>query len=282
MSDIQDLIREAQNLTHSYRATADGHHSRLRMFLQETYALHLRFRDNAAAFRELRRDPFWAQSRQKPKPTTSRWLLLFVTRAASENDRSRVGKFAAVLDFFTEMKLSKNCVANAIGGIGGVDAAHQAALRMRRMRLVPPPDQSGERHGTDAETDLLGAKSDSPARAGVTFAEVASLELAGVDGTNESAVVTRLTKMLADPSTVGFEVKSPSKKRANPYSLDNAIVVEEVRHSDFDEIIGGATPISPVRRYVFVVDVLPRDLVTDLVPVKLIAIEREEAYVRSR
>jgi hypothetical protein len=112
----------------------------------------------------------------------------------------------------------------------------------------------------------------------VTFAEVASLELAGVDGTNESAVVTRLTKMLADPSTVGFGVESPSKKRANPYSLDNTIVVEEVRHSDFDEIIGGATTSSPVRRYVFRVDVLPRDALTNLVPVKLIAIEREEAY----
>jgi len=57
MSDIEDLMREAQDLAYSYRATADGHHSRLRMFLQETYALHLRFRDNAEAFRELRRHP---------------------------------------------------------------------------------------------------------------------------------------------------------------------------------------------------------------------------------
>jgi len=185
-----------------------------------------------------------------------------------------------MLDFFTEMKLPQNCVAEAIERIGGVDAAHQGALRMRRMRLVPPPDISGEQHGGDAGTDLAVAKSDNRTAAGVTFAEVASLELAGVDGTNESAVVSRLTKMLADPLAVGFEVESPSKKRGRPFSLDNTIVVEEVPDLDFNEIIGGTTPTSPVHRYIFVVDVLPLDPLRDWVPAKLIAIKRDPALVK--
>ena len=51
---------------------------------------------------------------------------------------------------------------------------------MRRMRLAPPADISGEQHGGgDAGTDLAVAKSDNRTAAGVTFAEVASLELAG-------------------------------------------------------------------------------------------------------
>jgi hypothetical protein len=204
------------------------------MFLQETYALHLRFRDNAAAFRELRRHPFWERSRQKPKPTTSRWLLLFVTRTTSENVRSQIGKYAAVLDFFTAMNLPENCVAEAVERMGGVDAAHQAALRTRRMRLVPAPDMSGEQHEGEAGNDLAVATSNSRTAAKVTFAEVASLELAVVDGTNESAVVSRLKKMLADPSTLGFEVESIPKKRGRPFSLDNTIVVEEVPDPDYN------------------------------------------------
>ena len=239
MSDIDDLMREAHDLTYSYKAMADGHHSRLRMWLQETYGLHLRFRDNAEAFRELLRHQFWERSRQKPKPTTSRWLLLFVTRTTLENERSRVGKYAAVLDFFTEVKLPENCVAEAIERMSGVDAAHKAALRTRRMRLVPAPDMSIEQHEGEAGTDLAVATSNSPTEAGVTFAEVASLELGGVDRTNESAVVSRLTEMLADPSALGFEVESIPKKRGSPFSLDNTIVVEEVPDLDFNEIIGG-------------------------------------------
>ena len=60
MDDIDDLMLEAQILFRSYGAIANGHHSRLRMFLQETYAMHLRFRDNAGAFRELASSPVLA------------------------------------------------------------------------------------------------------------------------------------------------------------------------------------------------------------------------------
>ena len=277
MSESEDLMREAQGLTSHYRDIADGHHSRLRAFLQDTYALHLRFRDNAGEFRELRRHPFWERSRQKPKPTTSRWLLLFVTRAASENERSRIGKYAAVLDFFAEMKLPQNCVAEAIERIGGVDAAHRTALRTRRMRLVLEPE---ERLG-DAGTDLAVAKSNSRAAAGVSFADVAALELAVAGLTDESAVLSRLTKILADPSIVGFEEGSPPKKRGRPFSLNSSIVLEEVLAPDLEEIIGEATPDSPVRRYAFIVDVFPCDPLSGWVPVKVISIMRREAYVRT-
>jgi len=277
MSESEDLMREARDLTSHYRDIADGHHSRLRIFLQDTYALHLRFRDNAGEFSELRRHPFWERSRQKPKPTTSRWLLLFVTRAASDNERSRIGKYAAVLDFFTEMKLPDNCVAEAIEHIGGVDAAHRTALRMRRMRLVPEPE---ERLG-DAGTDLAVAKPNSRAAAGVSFADVAAVELLVAGQTDESAVLSRLTKILADPSIVGFEEESPPKKRGRPFSLDSSIVLEEVLAPDHEEIIGGARWNSLVRRYAFIVDVLRYDPLRDWVPVKVISIMRRENYARS-
>ena len=276
MSDVEDLMGEAQNLTYLYLAIADGHHSRLRMFLQKVYALHLKFRGNAEEFRQLRRDPFWEGSLQKPKPTTSRWLLLFVTRAAP-GKRSRIGKYAAALDFFTKMKLPENCVAEAIERIGGVDAAHQTALRTRRMRLVLEPE---ERLG-DAGTDLAVAKSNSRAAAGVSFADVAALELAVAGLTDESAVLSRLTKILADPSIVGFEEGSPPKKRGRPFSLNSSIVLEEVLAPDLEEIIGEATPDSPVRRYAFIVDVFPCDPLSGWVPVKVISIMRREAYVRT-
>jgi hypothetical protein len=210
------------------------------------------------------------------KPTTSRWLLLFVTRATSENERSRVGKYAAVLDFFTEIRFPENCVAEAVERLGGVDAAHQEALRARRMRYAPPPEISGEQHEGEAGTDLAAAASNSRTAAKVTFADVARLELGVLDETNESAVVPQLTEMLADPSAFGFEVGSLPKKRGSSFAPDNTIVVEKVPDHDFNEIIGGATRTSPVRRYIFLVDVLPRDPLTNWVPTNLIAIKREE------
>jgi hypothetical protein len=135
--------------------------------------------------------------------------------------RSRVGKYAAVLDFFTEVKLPENCIAEAIESIGGVDAAHQAALRTRRMRLVPAPDMSGEQQEGETGTGFGGGYIKFPHRSRGDLAEVAALELGVVDGTKESAVVSRLTRMLADLSALGFEVESIPKKRESPFAVDN-------------------------------------------------------------
>jgi hypothetical protein len=91
--------------------------------------------------------------------------------------RSRVGKYAAVRDFFTEVKLPENCIAEAIESIGGVDAAHQAALRTRRMRLVPAPDMSGEQQEGETGTGFGGGYIKFPHRSRGDLAEVAALEL---------------------------------------------------------------------------------------------------------
>jgi hypothetical protein len=140
----------------------------------------------------------------------------------------------------------------------------------------------GEQNQGDAGTHLAVAKSNSGAAAGVSFADVAAVEFAVVGRTDEFAVVSRLTKILADPSIVGFEVESPSRKRRRLLSLDNTIVVEEVPNLEFNVIINGATPNSPVCRYIFVVDVLPCDPLTDWVPVKVISITREEALCQKQ
>ena len=179
-------------------------------------------------FANSRRHPFWQGSSQKPKPTTSRWLLLFVTRATSENQRSRVGKYAAVLDFFAEIRLPENCVAEAVERLGGDRCGSPGSARARRMRYAPPPDIAGQQQEGEAGTDLAAAASNSRTAAKVTFADVARLELGVLDETNKSAVVTQLTEMLADPSAFGFEVESIQKSEEARSLPDNTIVVEKV------------------------------------------------------
>ncbi len=80
----------------------NGYHAKLRGFLRRAYQAYDLFREFPGTFEKLKQDPFWENSRQKPKDlTTSKWVMLFVMQATTTNDRIRASKYAKILDGFT-------------------------------------------------------------------------------------------------------------------------------------------------------------------------------------
>ncbi len=73
----EELVDLARTVAQEYREMEDGYHAQLRAFLGRAYHVYRLFQQVPGAYEKLKQDPFWENSRQKPKGlTTSKWVLL--------------------------------------------------------------------------------------------------------------------------------------------------------------------------------------------------------------
>ncbi len=137
-----DPVGLAGTVAREYREMEDGHHARLRAFLGRAYQVYQLFRDFPDSFEELKRDPFWDKSRQKPKDlTTSKWVLLFVMQAEKPNVRTRASKYAKIVNGFTRARVRADRVPERIKALGGVEAAYAHFLAVERgLRITVAAD----------------------------------------------------------------------------------------------------------------------------------------------
>jgi len=92
-------MRLARTVAKEYAAMENGYHAKLREFLRRAYHSYQLFLQFPEGFEELKLDPFWENSRQKPKVLNgSKWVLYFLMRATQPNDRARASKYARILD----------------------------------------------------------------------------------------------------------------------------------------------------------------------------------------
>lgn len=56
----------ARIVADQYRVMEDGHHAQLRAFLGRAYEVYRLFQQAPGSYEELKRDPFWENSQQKP------------------------------------------------------------------------------------------------------------------------------------------------------------------------------------------------------------------------
>jgi hypothetical protein len=128
-----DPVGLARTVAKEYRVMEDGHHSQLRAFLGRAYLVYRLFRQAPSSYEELKRDPFWEKSRQKPKGlTTSRWVLLYLMRAERPNVRTRASKYAKIIDGFARAGVRADRVPGRIKGLGGVEDAYAHFLAAER------------------------------------------------------------------------------------------------------------------------------------------------------
>ena len=128
-----DPVGFAKTVAKEYAAMENGYHAQLRAFLRKAYQSYQLFLEFRGAFEQLKRDPFWEISRQKPKDlTTSRWVLLFIMRAKTSNVRVRASKYAKILDRFARDGVKVNQVPDRIAKLGGVEAAYDHFVAVER------------------------------------------------------------------------------------------------------------------------------------------------------
>ncbi len=105
------------------------------------------FRDFPDAFEQLKQDPFWDNSRQRPKDlTTSKWVLYFIMRAETPNVRTRASKYAKILDGFARKRVRADKVPERIKALGGVEDsyAHFLAVERGLQKTVDADDEETE------------------------------------------------------------------------------------------------------------------------------------------
>ena len=123
----------ARTVAKEYREMEDGHHQQLRAFLGRAYSVYRSFQQDPEAYEKLKQDPFWKNSRQKPKDlTTSKWVLLYVMRAETPNARTRASTYAKILDGFARKKVRADQVPERIKKLGGVEDAYDHFLAEER------------------------------------------------------------------------------------------------------------------------------------------------------
>ena len=129
----KDPVGLARTVAKEYRAMEDGHHAQLRAFLGRAYHVYRLFQQAPGAYEELKQDPFWENSRQKPKGlTTSKWVLLYLMRAETRNARTRASTYAKILNGFARKKVRADQVPERIKALGGVEAAYDHFLAEER------------------------------------------------------------------------------------------------------------------------------------------------------
>lgn len=159
----EELVDLARTVAKEYREMEDGHHAKLRAFLGRACLVHQLFCEFPDSFEELKQDPFWEDSRQKPKGlTTSKWVLLFIMRAKTPNDRTRASTYAKILDGFAREKVRADLVPERIKKLGGVEAAYDhflAAERGPRIGVVADDEATeGQRPPIPRKAGLRAAR----------------------------------------------------------------------------------------------------------------------------
>jgi len=131
-----DPVGLARTVAKEYRAMEDGHHAQLRAFLGRAYHVYRLFQQAPSSYEELKQDPFWENSRQKPKGlTTSKHVLLFIMRAEKPNARTRASTYAKILDGFARTRVRADRVPGRIQALGGVEAAYAHFVAVARGPL---------------------------------------------------------------------------------------------------------------------------------------------------
>ena len=143
----EELVDLARTVAKEYREMEDGHHARMRAFLGRAYHVYRSFQQVPESFEELKRDPFWELSRQKPKGlTTSKWVLLYVMRAETRNARTRASTYAKILDGFARKKVRADQVPQRIKKLGGIPLRIFAARDHQVMGLMCMPSVSAPKN----------------------------------------------------------------------------------------------------------------------------------------
>jgi hypothetical protein len=268
-----DLVSRALSLAETFRQEADGHHARLRQFLQDAFALFRRFGADPEAWSELRRDPFWLGQRRKPKQRCNgRDLLLFLTQSTSANERSRAAKYAMALEFLLGAEIPEDQVAAFIAKAGGIDAVHRNALVVARSA---PPLNGAAREGSEdnfGTDDGDAHKGVIPVRhAGAVVAATARRELAQAGETNTDAYVAATADIVIAPGAFGLNLLSARRRRPGKGRSSHSIVIK-IEDADFDRLVKCAAPETPSRRVLFEALMSTGDPPEALGPVKILEI----------
>jgi hypothetical protein len=105
----------------------DGNDAEVGQFLQLAYFVALQFRRRPGEFERLQAHSFWKETGQKPKdPSTSKWLIYFITQARTRKARDLADKKAVILDGLMHDKVEVSAVAARIKELGGVVGAYEA------------------------------------------------------------------------------------------------------------------------------------------------------------
>jgi hypothetical protein len=122
-----DPLSEAERVCGEFAEMKERQHAEVRQFLQRIYGVAARFRRRPGDFERFQVHPFWKQSGQKPRdPSTSKWLLYFITQARTPNARDLADKKAVILDGLMQDQVEDSAVAARIEELGGIGAAYQA------------------------------------------------------------------------------------------------------------------------------------------------------------
>ena len=127
VAEENNALSEAEGLRGAYAEMKESQHAALRQFLQRIYGVAAWFRRRPGDFERFQVHPFWKESGQKPKdPSTSKWVLYFISQARTPNARKRAGKYAVILDGLMQDQVEDSAVAARIEELGGIDAAYEA------------------------------------------------------------------------------------------------------------------------------------------------------------
>jgi hypothetical protein len=152
-----DLVGLARTVAEEFEAMEDGHHAQLRAFLGRAYLLYRLFQQVPGAYAQLKQEPFWECSRQKPRDlTTSKHVLLFVMRAETPNVRTRASKYAKIVDGLARERASVSQVPECIKALGGVEAAYAHFVTVERGPTQITVDADDEK--TENERPLIPRK----------------------------------------------------------------------------------------------------------------------------
>jgi hypothetical protein len=127
VSSPDNPLSEAERLRAAYAQMKDDRQAAERQFLQHAYGVAAEFRRRPGDFERLQAHSFWKETGQKPKnPSTSKWLLYFITQATTRKARDLADKKAVILDGLMHDKVEDSAVAARIEELGGIVAAYQA------------------------------------------------------------------------------------------------------------------------------------------------------------
>jgi hypothetical protein len=151
-------MRFARTAADEYAAMENGYHAKLRDFLRRAYHSYELCLQTPEGFEELKRDPFWQNSRQKPKVlNSSKWVLYFIMRATQSNGRARASKYARILDGLDREEVHVTEAANRIAKLGGVEAAYKRMVAAERGRAVS--GAAGDDEEMESEECLIPRRS---------------------------------------------------------------------------------------------------------------------------
>jgi hypothetical protein len=134
----------AKMFADEYQAMELAHRAHLHAFLGRAYYTYRLFQQFPGAYEQLKQDPFWRNSLQKPKDlTSSKHVLLFVMRAETPDDRALASKFAKIVDGFARGGVRASQVPRRVNALGGVEAAYQHFVAVEHESQSNGPSHTG-------------------------------------------------------------------------------------------------------------------------------------------